>query len=227
MALSNMTIYGANYVKLAPLTPDSGDVTTVGTVQVHDAISEVGVTLANAEAATGGGDTVTATLDQGVTLSIAKLTRTLNVDGATYTVDETGGAGGESSYDAVSFTTYISDPASLETLRGMFGKRVLVAFGLGFDSNNADHGTGYLVGKISGNIERKTAGQQWVAVPITIAGTAITATIDETEINTAFSTAVSPLGGTPSSSSGTITPTALTNGKFTSHILNGLCAMET
>lgn len=197
-----IVIRGGGVAMLRPLTPDSGQITGAGTDIDFAAVVDTEIVIVFPDEASAQ-EYIEILLDHGITVEFVKLNTV--VDGADGTAKSGGGGGG--SLDKASMTIAEADLAMISAIKGLKGKRLRLSLPLGEAAGNVNANTGWahLCCKLSGDISRKTGGENVVTVPLSFAGTAITAdTAGDTALAAAGS-AITPLEGTA------LTPPAITD----------------
>lgn len=200
--VNTVTIRGGGIALVRPLTPTSGQVTGAGTDIEYSVVVDTECIITFGDEASAQ-EFIELLLDHGVKVEFIKLNKV--VDGADGTLKS--GSGGSGSLDKINFTIAESDLATIQAIKGLKGTpcRISVPLGEAAGNVNANTGWGHLVGKLSGDVSRKTGNENAVTIPLSWTGSAITAdAAGDTAIGAAAS-AITPLEGTA------LTPPAVTD----------------
>ncbi len=197
-----MVIRGGGVALLRPCTPDTGEITGTGTdIEIASLVDTEIVIVADGSASQQ--EFISILLDHGVTVEFVKLSTA--VDGA----DGTAKAGGAGSaiLDKINITIPETDLTSMNNILSLRGKRVRVSVPLGEAAGNVNANTGWahLLGKISGDVSRKTGGENVVTAGVSFTGVSVTASGAGDTAIVATGTAITPLEGTA------LTPPAITD----------------
>lgn len=177
----HMVLQGGNFAVIFPVTLTSGEISAVGTIIKHEALEGCEYELA---AGSDSDEVVTKEMDNGVAVEVPKVTKVISgVTGAEKA------ASGES--DKLRFTTLETDSASMTELQGLIGSTVFACIPTG-----ENDGFAFIHGKLSGSLSKATKGNEIQSVQVEITGAegVAAAAFDHTDLNTAFTVAVEPMG---------------------------------
>lgn len=195
-------IRGGGVALARPCTPDTGEITGTGTDIAFASVVDTEIVIV-ADGSSSQQEFISILLDHGVTVEFTKLATA--VDGA----DGTAKAGGAGSalLDKINITVPETDLVSTNNILSLRGKRVRISVPLGEAAGNVNANTGWahLLGKVSGDVSRKTGGENVVTVGVSFTGSAATANAAGDTAIVAVGTAITPLEGTA------LTPPAITD----------------
>ncbi len=182
----NMILNGANFGVIIPATLSSGKIASLGTAIKHEAIESTEYEFA---VSSDSDEVVSKELDNGVTVEAPKVTTVISaVTGA-----EKAASGDR---DKIRFTTLELDNAAMAELQGLIGEPCFVCIGTGMKTDGTLDGFAFLYGKLSGSLTHSTKGNELQSVQLEFSGTegVADAGFDHTDLNTAFTTTVEPMG---------------------------------
>jgi hypothetical protein len=184
-----MTMRGYSVAVVRSFTDTDGQITGAGADLPFTATVDEGFAFAESSAA-GNAEFIQLLLSNGVTVEFKKKTKV--IDGVTG-AEKAGGAG--ASGDEANFTFAETSGSVMTSIAALRGKPLLVGISLGEAVLPAEESFAYLLGKITGKIERGTKGEEVVTVKLSFVGEATTAdATGDTAIKAVF-TAITPIGG--------------------------------
>lgn len=177
----SMVLEGGNYAVIIPATLTDGEISAVGTPIKHEALESAEYELA---AGSDSEETITKLMDNGVTVEAPAVTKVLSaVTGA-----EKNASGDR---DKIRFTTLEVDQAAMAELQALIGDPCFVCIPTG----DGD-GFAFVYGKLSGTLTKSTKGNELQVLPVEFTGTegVTDGTFAESNLNTAFTMTVEPMG---------------------------------
>lgn len=182
----SVILNGGGWAVVVPATLSSGKISSLGTAIKHEAIENTEYECA---VSSDSDEVVTKELDNGVTLEAPKITKTMSaVTGA-----EKAASGDR---DKIRFTTVEVDHAAMLEIQALIGVPCFIGLSSGTKADGSNDGLVFMYGKLSSSLTHATKGNEIQGLQLEFSGTEGVADtgFDHTDVNTAFTTTVEPLG---------------------------------
>lgn len=182
----SMVLRGCNFAIILPAVLTSGKISSVATAIKHEALESTSYELA---ALSSSDEVISFTLENGVTVEAPKTTKTISA--VTGVEKAAGGA-----KDKITIVTAEADYAAMLELQGLMGDQLFIGIGTGYKSDGSIDGFAFIHGKISNALTHSAEADKVQTVSIEISGAEGVADtgFDHTDLNTAFTTTVEPMG---------------------------------
>lgn len=221
---TQMTVQGGNIAVIIPAVLVDGEVDSLGTPVLIEALESSGYTFKNPVTDT---EVVSTTLENGVTVETETVSKVIDAK----TGSQKAGSGADA-FDLIKFRTDETARAAMLELKGLLGEHIFVCISQGFNPQGTSEGYVLLYGQITNDIEKAMQANQFAGVDVEITGRTgvASANFDESDLNGAsgFGIGVEPMGGTAITKiidTAAGTPNSLTSQELTD-LLTGITVLK-